>query len=314
LLNTSAPSRVLETLFPALSKRKQTKLRQVRSQSLVPEGIEETKLLKNADILLSHEIPSPEHSPILRDTPTPSRIQELEKEVIQQRIEKENMRINQIELTKSLQTLQKDREMFEKWKSEQQLQIQKFRENELKNLRTERVLWEKSKKANDVIPTKKERLEIESLKKNLQALNSRLVEQKQTHDLEISRFKRQLKDAKSRIIELEDEVKIYEHERVFMTIKSRESPSDTKTEEKQSSFDSPTPIVEKRLQKKSSIPRFLNHKSSDSSISYTMQKNKPNINTPISKSPVWLPINTPSSKTITPEKSWFSEQSNTPKT
>ncbi|KAH6587253.1 hypothetical protein BASA50_001386 [Batrachochytrium salamandrivorans] len=102
---------------------------------------------------------------------------------------------------------------FESYRMEQLLIINKKHDENMRAFKKERLLWERHKKASEILPNKKERQEIDLLKTQLLE-KLKLWKDKETRLLQTQdRLGRRVDELTRRNLELLDEVKTFEQER-----------------------------------------------------------------------------------------------------
>ncbi|KAJ3306477.1 hypothetical protein HDV03_005087 [Kappamyces sp. JEL0829] len=92
-------------------------------------------------------------------------------------------------------------------------QLREAQEEQAKRLQRERKLWEKQKKAADILPTKRERQEIELLAAQLNELNEQSRQKEARLLLAQDRLKKKVMELEKRNKELQEEVNVLERER-----------------------------------------------------------------------------------------------------
>ena len=85
----------------------------------------------------------------------------------------------------------------------------------MKAFKREQLLWEKQKKATEILPSKKERQEIDSLKKQILDHQDSAKQKEVRLILTQDRLKRRLEEVTQRNAELLEEVKILEQDRAL---------------------------------------------------------------------------------------------------
>lgn len=105
--------------------------------------------------------------------------------------------------------------MFEKYKADQELVIQTLKDKELKTLRREQLLWDKQKKAADILPSKKERTEIDTLKQQMMDIQDAAKQKEVRLVLSQDRMKRRADSLAKRNAELLEEIKVLEQDRAL---------------------------------------------------------------------------------------------------
>ncbi|TPX50670.1 hypothetical protein SeMB42_g01186 [Synchytrium endobioticum] len=113
-----------------------------------------------------------------------------------------------------MKKLKQERDAFEQYKHQEMEKIQATRNQELKSIRREKAAWEQQRKVADLIPTKKERQEVEQLKKKIDDLTSIAKQRESRLQLTIDRLRRHVETLERRNSELQDELKVLEQERV----------------------------------------------------------------------------------------------------
>ncbi|TPX71843.1 hypothetical protein SpCBS45565_g00784 [Spizellomyces sp. 'palustris'] len=117
------------------------------------------------------------------------------------------------ESEQAIKILDAEKKSFEKYKQEEIEKINQMREDTLRDLKRERKIWEKQRKAAEILPTKRERQDVELLRKQIETLQASFKEKESRMTLAQDRLKRRVEDLTRRNMELQEEVKVLEQER-----------------------------------------------------------------------------------------------------
>ncbi|KAJ3289664.1 hypothetical protein HK104_007305 [Borealophlyctis nickersoniae] len=114
---------------------------------------------------------------------------------------------------KAMQKNRAERAAFEDYKKTELQKLQDMKEEQSRQLKRERQNWEKQRRAAEILPTKRERQEIELLRKQMAELEDRFKKKEDRATLAQERLKRRIDELTKRNSELQEEVKVLEHER-----------------------------------------------------------------------------------------------------
>ncbi|KAJ3034917.1 hypothetical protein HDV00_004527 [Rhizophlyctis rosea] len=114
---------------------------------------------------------------------------------------------------RSMQKLMADKTAFEEYRKQELKSLQDYREEELRNLRREKQSWEKQRKAAEILPTKRDRQEMELLRKEMAEMQETFRQKEMRMTLAHDRLKRRVDELTKRNSELREEVKVLEKER-----------------------------------------------------------------------------------------------------
>ncbi len=105
-------------------------------------------------------------------------------------------------------------ETSQKQREKEAAEFETLKAEELNKMKKEKRVFERQMRALQNVPNRKEREEIEQLKKEVADLKEEAREKKQKHKLGMDRAKKQIDDLASRNAELENEVKVLEELRL----------------------------------------------------------------------------------------------------
>ncbi|KAJ3043269.1 hypothetical protein HK097_001775 [Rhizophlyctis rosea] len=137
----------------------------------------------------------------------------LEEEVARYRQSDSLTRRLKDENERAMQKLLADKIAFENYKNAEMKKVQDFREEETRNLKREKQNWEKQRKAAEILPTKRERQEMDLLRKEMADLQETFRQKEMRMTLAQDRLKRRVDELTKRNAELQGEVKFLEQER-----------------------------------------------------------------------------------------------------
>ncbi|KAI9207514.1 T-complex protein 10 C-terminus-domain-containing protein [Polychytrium aggregatum] len=130
----------------------------------------------------------------------------------------------QIELCEGLERLSRERREFEDYRLRELQSIKEQQDESLRQIKSERTLWEKHRKSVEILPTKRERQEVEALKKQIAELNEMLKQRDQRAIQNEDRMKRRIDELRIRNEELQEEVKLLEQERAVFAQRPEANP------------------------------------------------------------------------------------------
>ncbi|KAI9099411.1 T-complex protein 10 C-terminus-domain-containing protein [Phlyctochytrium arcticum] len=153
--------------------------------------------------------------------------------------------------------------MFENYKIQEMEKLRIMREEAVRDIKRDKSLWERQRKAADVLPSKKERHEMEVLRKQIESLQNSAREEKSRLTLAHDRLKRRVEDLTKRNNELQEEVKVLEQQRATW-LQRNSTPADivqkpTVTKQQQ-------PIVVKHPRPPTALPNALIPNKSDGPV------------------------------------------------
>ncbi|KAL1915032.1 uncharacterized protein VTP21DRAFT_7737 [Calcarisporiella thermophila] len=199
-----------------------------------------------------------------------ARIKSLEKELDEYRDELEKTREEVIRLRQELQITTEelreakiDKPDFEQYKKEERNKLEKWKAQEMKKLQRERQLWERNRRAVEMMPGKKDREEAEHLRKQLAECQKSLQAKESRHKVEEERLQKQVDDLTLQNEKLLAEVVTLKQEKLALsripvpasTIK-RSSSATTKVERPLSASSTVPPTVSRTTSTKSSTTPY----------------------------------------------------------
>ncbi|RKO84069.1 hypothetical protein BDK51DRAFT_39299, partial [Blyttiomyces helicus] len=218
--STSAPSRLLYSLFPGLKPMKP----KIEGSVIFVCGE-----YGDAVCSSSEADGAPSLSPKDRIAPAAERrsldadgdaldaatrkIQELENDLAELRRKNEIASRQKNDFERGFEKLEADKKAFEKHRSDELLRIAEMRNEELRGLKRERAMWEKQRKAAEILPTKRERQDVELLRAQLAEAVQALKAQETRAATNMDRMKRRVDELTGRNRELMEEVEVLEQER-----------------------------------------------------------------------------------------------------
>ncbi|XP_021345234.1 centromere protein J-like [Mizuhopecten yessoensis] len=191
---TPPTSQLMTRLFPKL-KPQPSKLQQLQEQKM-----QTTSSASSADGV---------QSKLLRE-----KLTELEKEIEKFRSENANLEKLRKEREEGLTKLKKEIGDFEIEKNTELQRIQDYKKEEMKKLRHEKKMFEKYQKASRSIPDKKEREEIEMLKRQLQELQEEIKRKDTRWTNSTSRLRSKIDQLEQENGELKEEINLMEKKRL----------------------------------------------------------------------------------------------------
>ncbi|TPX30558.1 hypothetical protein SmJEL517_g05894 [Synchytrium microbalum] len=214
----SAPSKLLFSLFPSLKP-----------------VVEAVKPVESAGLIkrFMHTVVPAPASAVERAT----RPEEAVSKETKRSVSKEKD-VRQVEFL--MRKLKLEQDAFDEYKHQEMEKIRVTRVQELKNLRREKIAWDQQRKVADLVPTKRERQELESLKKKIDDMSNIAKQRESRLQLTIDRLKRQVDTLTKRNMELQDEVRVLEHDRVAHVVLQKETTLPLVIKHTQSSLDIPT--------------------------------------------------------------------------
>eukprot|EP01022_Parablepharisma_sp_SALTPOND_P001540 TRINITY_DN1066_c1_g1_i4.p1 TRINITY_DN1066_c1_g1~~TRINITY_DN1066_c1_g1_i4.p1 ORF type:complete len:630 (+),score=96.38 TRINITY_DN1066_c1_g1_i4:9217-11106(+) len=140
----------------------------------------------------------------------PILLQELNNEIEQLKQEKERLKKQKLEQERIAKKLSKEIEAFQKQKEKELADLEELKKQEMQKLKKEKRVFERQVKAMQNVPNRKEREEIELLKKEVIQLKDELKSKETRYKLNMDRAKKQIDDLSLKNAELQNEVKILE--------------------------------------------------------------------------------------------------------
>ncbi|KAJ3080599.1 hypothetical protein HK102_002942 [Quaeritorhiza haematococci] len=238
------PSPFLYSLFPGLRKQRERRMREKQKKKRMGDGAEEEGRddrerdgsedgTDDVDSEASAEERQSESKIDASDELTALRrkIKDLEDELAAyKRKDEENAKV--------ASKILKEKQAFENYCKQETEKINAMREEEYKKIRKERSLWEKQRRANAILPNKRERQEIELLKKQLADAQEASRQQNQRLAMANQRLQKRNEDLNGRIGELQGQVVVLERERCGL-VEANETLQHTLTQLKKSFSSSP---------------------------------------------------------------------------
>jgi len=151
----------------------------------------------------------PAQSTILRE-----KLNELEQEIERFRTENSTLSRLRKDREQGLAQLQREVEEFEKQKQQELERLQEFKAEETRKLKRERKLFDQYQKAARAIPDKRDREEIESLKKQLTDTQEEMRRKETRWTTSSQRLRDRLTQVETENMELKEEIKILEKRRI----------------------------------------------------------------------------------------------------
>ncbi|XP_077863907.1 uncharacterized protein LOC100372964 [Saccoglossus kowalevskii] len=162
------------------------------------------------------------------------KLAELETEIERFRRENANLLKLRDERDKAMKQLQKEMRDFDKLKTEELQQLEEFKDEEMKKLRREKKTFEKYQKAARAVPDKKEREEIETLKKQLLEVQDEMRRKETRWNSSSVRLHTRIENLEKDNHELRDELQILERRRLDSWKRDEEAKSKEKKLHKRS--------------------------------------------------------------------------------
>lgn len=156
-----------------------------------------------------------------------SKIESLNAEIA--KFEQENKRLKNLKKSQeqALKELQRERQEFDAYKSDQEKQIREMWDEEQKKLKKEKQIAQRNQKAIANMPNRKEREEIDALKESVEKLKEELKQKEKKSKFTIDRQKKQISDMREEMDRLIEQVQMYEALRIKGKLQSVQ-PSDLK--------------------------------------------------------------------------------------
>ncbi|KAJ1507566.1 hypothetical protein HMI56_000033, partial [Coelomomyces lativittatus] len=176
-----------------------------------------------------------------------------------------------LEFDKEKLRFKQTKESFEQWRQEEWTHL----EEEKRKLKRDRMLFEKHKKINDLLPTKRERLELEALKTQLQELQDLIKQKELKSKLSEERYKQRLDQLAVSNKELKEEL-LFLQSTPNLATTSPSSLLSVKDKEKEQ---------EKEKEKKKPVSRSLPHFSTPSRDPDPPVAHKPHHHSTLTTSP-----------------------------
>lgn len=139
-----------------------------------------------------------------------AKIEELNQEIENLKQEKERFRKQKVEQEKISKKLEKEIETYQKQKEKESAEFEEFKKHEIEKMKKEKRVFERQIRAMQNIPNRKEREEIEQLKKEVSQLKEEMKNHDTKNKLNADRMKKQIDDLSTRNSELENEIKLLE--------------------------------------------------------------------------------------------------------
>jgi hypothetical protein len=107
--------------------------------------------------------------------------------------------------------------VFEKYRTAEVARIEELRESQIKELRREKGVWERNRRAQEILPNKREKLEISILKQKVEEIREEMKAKDVKNGLAAERMRKKIEGLFKGSKELEGELKISEGERVALS-------------------------------------------------------------------------------------------------
>ena len=142
------------------------------------------------------------------------KIESLNSEISKFKLENERVKKIRRKYEDLLKEITKEKEEFEKKKSKEIEEFEAWKNEETKKIKREKKISERQNKVLASMPNRKEREEIENLKKIVKKLEDDCKFKDQRGKLTNDRLKKQLDESNSKNKELIEQLKIYEQNRI----------------------------------------------------------------------------------------------------
>ena len=158
---------------------------------------------------IAEPAPEPELNELVR-----SKLQQLEDEIA--KCKSEGAQLSKLKQAKEteLRAFRREVQDFAKQKNEEQDSFNKFRDEEIKKLKRDRMLFETHVEATRNRPDKKQRDELEELRSEVARLQLELAAKEQKHAQAITRYKDRVQQLTDQVGDLENELRALEQARL----------------------------------------------------------------------------------------------------
>jgi hypothetical protein len=142
------------------------------------------------------------------------KIEVLNTEISKFKLENERVKKVRRKYEDMMKELNQKTEEFQKKKEQEMQELEEWKEGEKRKIKNEKKLAERQSKALANVPNRKEREEIENLKKQVTKLTDEIKIKEQRNKLTVERMRKQIDDLTLRNAEYQQEIKHYEQMRL----------------------------------------------------------------------------------------------------
>ena len=193
-------SKLAQKLFPRLKPHK-------------PKTVELGNSSQNG-VLSDHAADKTDPAPAVASSALREKLAQLELEIHQFRSENAALAMLRKEREQVVNQLKKEMAEFERQKADELQRLEEFKAEEIKKLKKERKVFETYQKAARAVPDKKDRDEIELLKRQLSELQEETKRKEQKWTASNQRLRDRVVQLEQENTELREEIRVLEHRRL----------------------------------------------------------------------------------------------------